>query len=57
MSDAKRTKKIGVAVAVGAGVGAALFAVTNQPGWIGLGAGAGAAFGAVAGRREGGGSA
>jgi hypothetical protein len=42
---------MGTAVALGAGVGAALFAVTSQPFWIGVGAGIGAAFGLALGRR------
>ena len=38
---------VGAATAIGAGAGAALFAATEQPWWIGVGAGVGAALGAA----------
>ncbi|MDH3249252.1 MAG: hypothetical protein OEQ47_09835 [Acidimicrobiia bacterium] len=37
---------------IGAGVGAALFAATDNPVWLGVGAGIGAAIGAGATRRS-----
>lgn len=38
---------IGVTLAIGAGVGAAFFAATQEPWWIGIGAGVGVALGAA----------
>jgi len=46
-SDHKKpTPLIGAELAIGAGVGAALFAATDSPVWIGVGAAVGAAVGA-----------
>ena len=45
--DRKPTSMIGAAIAIGAGVGAALFAATDNPVWIGVFAGAGVAIGAA----------
>lgn len=42
--DEKRT--ITLVMAIGAGIGAVLYALTDFPGWIGLGAGLGILFGA-----------
>lgn len=47
-------KSMGICIALGAGIGAALFAATQNPMWIALGAGVGVAFGAVMGNRGGG---
>lgn len=41
------SRNIGVGVALGAGVGAALFAATSSPVWIGVGVAIGAALGAA----------
>jgi uncharacterized membrane protein len=38
---------VGVTLAIGAGVGAALFAATQEPWWIGIGAGVGVALDAA----------
>ena len=38
---------IGAFIAIGAGVGAALFAATDNPAWIAIGAGVGVAIGAA----------
>lgn len=38
---------VGVGVALGAGLGSALFAVTDSPVWIGVGVAIGAALGAA----------
>ncbi len=49
MSDADEKRPpslIGAFLAIGAGRGAALFAATDSPVWIGVGAGVGAAIGA-----------
>lgn len=42
---------VGAGVAMGTGVGAAIFAATDEPVWIALGAGLGAAFGALRAQR------
>ena len=47
MSEKQAGPLIGAFVAIGAGVGAAMFAATDSPVWIGVGAGAGAAIGAA----------
>jgi hypothetical protein len=41
---------IGAGIAIGAGIGAALFAGTGQPVWIGVGVAIGAALGATSSR-------
>ncbi len=46
--EGKNRLNVGTGVALGAGVGAALFAATQQPFWIGVGAAIGAALGAAA---------
>ena len=55
MSDDQKPKdqiaKAGAGVAIGAGVGTALFAATSSPVWIGVGVAIGAAIGAAAGSR------
>lgn len=38
---------VGAGIAIGAGIGAVMFAATNNPVWIGVGAGVGAAVGAA----------
>jgi uncharacterized membrane protein len=43
----RATPMVGAALAIGAGVGAALFAATREPWWIGVGAGVGVALGAA----------
>ncbi len=43
---------MGVSLAVGTGIGTALFAATQQPFWIGVGAGIGAAFGVALMKRD-----
>lgn len=51
--DQKRAPNlVGAGVAIGAGVGAALLAATDNPVWIGVGAGIGAALGAGLTRRQ-----
>ena len=51
MSDEKpperETNFLGAGIAIGTGVGAALFAATQNPVWIGVFAGAGIAIGAA----------
>lgn len=50
MNDPKKRSGlslVGVGVAIGAGVGAAFFAVAQNPVWIGVGAGIGVAIGAA----------
>ena len=49
MSEKRTTTNTGVGVAIGAGVGEALFAATSQPVWIGVGVAIGAALGAATG--------
>jgi hypothetical protein len=46
MPDSRQGTMIGAGVAIGAGVGAALFGATDSPVWIGVGAAIGAAVGA-----------
>ena len=47
MADGDKTQTIiGAAIAIGAGIGAAMFAAADNPVWIGVGAGIGAAIGA-----------
>jgi uncharacterized membrane protein len=41
----RQVPTLGVAIAMGAGVGAALFAATDSPVWIGVGVAMGAALG------------
>jgi hypothetical protein len=48
--DAKQ--RITIAMVIGAVIGAVLFALTDFPGWIGLGAGLGIIFGAGIARRR-----
>ncbi len=48
--DEKRL--ITLVMVIGAGIGAVLFALTDYPGWIGLGAGLGILFGAGYARRR-----
>jgi len=43
---------MGVAIAIGVGIGTALFAAADNPVWIGVGAGIGAAVGAAMHRRR-----
>ncbi len=43
----ERPNLIGAGVAIGAGAGAALFAATDNPAWIGVFAGMGVAIGAA----------
>jgi uncharacterized membrane protein YgaE (UPF0421/DUF939 family) len=43
---------MGAAIAIGVGVGTALFAAADNPVWIGVGAGIGAAVGAALHRRR-----
>jgi len=43
----RRAISAGTGVAIGTGVGAAMFAATDEPVWIALGAGIGAAFGGL----------
>ena len=43
---------LGAGVAIGAGVGAALFAATGGPVWIGVGVALGAGLGVAAAQRE-----
>ena len=38
---------LGAGIAIGAGLGAVLFSITDNPVWIGLGAGIGVALGAA----------
>ncbi len=47
------TNIIGAAIAIGAGIGAAMFAAADNPVWIGVGAGLGAAIGTAIQRRRG----
>lgn len=42
----------GAGIAIGAGVGAAIFAATDNPAWIGIGAALGVVFGAGLDRRR-----
>lgn len=48
----KPSPALGAGVAIGAGVGAALFAATDNPVWIGVFAGAGVAIGAAIDRQR-----
>ena len=51
--ESKAAQAIGAGVAIGAGAGAALFAATGNPVWIGVFAGMGVAIGgAIAARSE-----
>lgn len=50
--ERQRPSLIGAGVAIGAGVGAALFAATDSPAWIGVGAAIGAAIGAGVSRSD-----
>jgi hypothetical protein len=50
----KNENYVGVGIAIGTGVGAALFAATNEAYWIGVGIALGAAFGATMSQRSGG---
>jgi ElaB/YqjD/DUF883 family membrane-anchored ribosome-binding protein len=43
---------LGAAIAIGAGVGTALFAGSDNPAWIGIGAGIGVLFGLIWQRRS-----
>ncbi len=43
---------VGQWLAIGTGIGAAIFAATGFPGWIGIGAGMGVALGAAIARRD-----
>ncbi len=55
MSDEDQPRQpqlIGAGIAIGAGVGAAMFAATDNPAWIGIGAALGAAVGAGLDRRR-----
>lgn len=51
--DERRTGlTLGAGVAIGAGIGAALFAVTGSPVWIGVGVALGAGLGVAASQRN-----
>jgi hypothetical protein len=49
--DDKKSKQpvplLGVAIAIGAGLGTVMFVITDAAGWIGIGAGLGVIAGAV----------
>jgi acid phosphatase family membrane protein YuiD len=46
-TDDAGVNALGVGIALGAGLGSVLFAITDFPGWIGIGAGIGVAIGAA----------
>ena len=48
--EPRQPQLVGAGIAIGAGVGAALLAATDNPVWIGVGAAIGAAIGAGASR-------